>query len=83
MRENRPYGSEGGESQTLPDPYHMWTAPCLQGVMRLLSVADDMSGLRSTRVVRFWSRSKGDGDGSDGVAAGPQDEEVSGCFGAL
>jgi hypothetical protein len=21
MRENRPYGSEGGESQTLPDPY--------------------------------------------------------------
>ena len=22
MRENRPYGSEGGESQTLPDPYH-------------------------------------------------------------
>ena len=22
MRENRPYGSEGGEGQTLPDPYH-------------------------------------------------------------
>jgi hypothetical protein len=21
MRENRPYGSEGGEGQTLPDPY--------------------------------------------------------------
>ena len=23
MRENRPYGSEGGESKTLPDPYHV------------------------------------------------------------
>ena len=23
MRENRPYGSEGGEGQTLPDPYHL------------------------------------------------------------
>jgi hypothetical protein len=22
MRENRPYGSEGGEGKTLPDPYH-------------------------------------------------------------
>jgi hypothetical protein len=22
MRENRPYGSEGGEAQSLPDPYH-------------------------------------------------------------
>ena len=22
MRENRPYGSEGGEGSTLPDPYH-------------------------------------------------------------
>ena len=22
MRENRPYGSEGGEAQHLPDPYH-------------------------------------------------------------
>ena len=21
MRENRPYGSEGGEAQSLPDPY--------------------------------------------------------------
>jgi hypothetical protein len=21
MRENRPYGSEGGEGKTLPDPY--------------------------------------------------------------
>ena len=25
MRENRTYGSEGGEGATLPDPYH--TAP--------------------------------------------------------
>jgi hypothetical protein len=24
MRENRPYGSEGGEGQTLPDPYQQW-----------------------------------------------------------
>jgi hypothetical protein len=24
MRENRPYGSEGGEAQTLPDPYRRW-----------------------------------------------------------
>jgi hypothetical protein len=23
MRENRPYGSEGGEANTLPDPYQM------------------------------------------------------------
>jgi hypothetical protein len=23
MRANRTYGSEGGESQTLPDPYHV------------------------------------------------------------
>jgi hypothetical protein len=23
MRENRTYGSEGGEGQTLPDPYHV------------------------------------------------------------
>ena len=22
MRENRPYGSEGGEGEPLPDPYH-------------------------------------------------------------
>jgi hypothetical protein len=22
MRENRPYGSEGGECDALPDPYH-------------------------------------------------------------
>jgi hypothetical protein len=22
MRENRPYGSEGGEGEALPDPYH-------------------------------------------------------------
>jgi len=25
MRANRTYGSEGGESQTLPDPYHVFT----------------------------------------------------------
>jgi hypothetical protein len=24
MRENRPYGSEGGEVNTLPDPYRLW-----------------------------------------------------------
>ena len=23
MRENRPYGSEGGEAQSLPDPYQV------------------------------------------------------------
>jgi hypothetical protein len=23
MRENRPYGSEGGEGSTLPDPYRV------------------------------------------------------------
>jgi len=23
MRENRPYGSEGGEALALPDPYHL------------------------------------------------------------
>jgi hypothetical protein len=29
MRENRTYGSEGGEGQTLPDPYHV--GPSVRG----------------------------------------------------
>src|SRR6516165_10015020 len=46
----------------------------------LVSVAHELSGLGSTRVVRFsasgWRRI----DEPDDVATGPQDGEVSGCF---
>ena len=29
MRENRPYGSEGGEAKSLPYPYHGWMGSLL------------------------------------------------------
>jgi hypothetical protein len=41
MRENRPYGSEGGEGQTLPDPYHQ------KSIKSTVSMLD--SGCRSPR----------------------------------
>src|SRR5258708_32468093 len=45
---------------------------------RLLSIAQDMSGLGSTRVVRFLCPARRRGNEPDDVATGPQDEEVSG-----
>src|SRR5215216_827000 len=48
--------------------------------LRSLSVAHELSGLGSTRVVRFsasgWRRI----DEPDDVATGPENAEVSGCF---
>jgi hypothetical protein len=38
MRENRTYGSEGGEGQTLPDPYHGATLQPLNGYQKFLAI---------------------------------------------
>src|SRR3954463_14765861 len=45
-----------------------------------LSVADDLSGLGSTRVVRFCWLQRIWGDEPDSVATGPQDAKVQGCI---
>src|SRR3977135_218530 len=45
-----------------------------------LSVAHELSGLGSTRVVRFYALCRSRGNEPDDVATGPQDEEVSGCI---
>jgi len=34
MRENRPYGSEGGEGSTLPDPYQTTVHSCRGDALR-------------------------------------------------
>src|SRR5437867_4403368 len=46
----------------------------------VLSIAHELSGLGSTRVVRFSGPLKEGGDGPDTVATGPKDAEVQGCF---
>jgi len=47
-----------------------------------VSVVYEMSGLRNAPIVRFRSRSRGIGDGSNEMAARPKEEEAFGCLGA-
>src|ERR1700676_1021288 len=49
MRENRPYGSEGGEAKSLPYPYH-WCLPC--GVLPLHIRRRGLFDQRGDRFVR-------------------------------
>src|ERR1700726_2997947 len=51
-----------------------------QSAARTLSIAHELSGLGSTRVVRFCSPQRSGGDEPGDVATGPQDAEVQGRF---
>ena len=54
-----------------------------QPMARGLSLAHDVSGLGSTRVVRFGFSVGRDRDEPDGIATGTQDADILGCAGTL
>ena len=58
-------------------------ARMVNGDLRRMSLAHDVSGLGSTRVVRFGVSVGRDRDEPDDVATGTQDADVSECAGAL
>jgi hypothetical protein len=51
MRENRTYGSEGGEGRTLPDPYRNFSylplGPCVRGDDEFVSRQDFLTASRA------------------------------------
>src|SRR5712692_4886469 len=58
----------------------MISAPVANLAVNLVTVAHELTGLGSTRVVRFCALRRSRDDEPDDVATGPQDAEVSRCF---
>ena len=52
MRENRPYGSEGGEGSTLPDPYQERDAVPTVGARHCLALVRQLTLLHQGDAMR-------------------------------